>query len=322
MASCYRIIKATCIVINLIMHTLLLVMNYAANNRSGILFGNNSIGNMARKYSIEFTPAPLAFEIWELINAWTSVWIIYSLTHIFRTSVPDVLPPMFFVCFSLATVSNIAWTQLMSWEIIQPTTGFVFALMAFLYVTLLCSYAGLYKQRDHIGRLDFWIVQLLVNNGIAVYATWVTVAALRSLSLNMTYFHGIKQELSASIVLGILALLTLIWFILENTLLKKHLLYTLTIYPVSIWVLAACVIFNFDRVAPVNRAIIQALLAMSCTFYMEKICRLIWCAVQMRRDTQAVDGLEMSPASYHQNTEQKYTHRVEDHNQGCHDTRS
>ena len=124
MASCYRVMKAVCIVLNLIMYTLLLVMNYAANNRSGILLGNSSIREMTRKYSIEFSPAPFAFEIWKLVNAWTSVWILYSATHIFRKSVPDVLPAFFFVSFTLATIANIAWTQFMSWEIIPPTTGF------------------------------------------------------------------------------------------------------------------------------------------------------------------------------------------------------
>jgi len=155
MASCYRVIKAVCIALNLIMYTLLLVMNYAANNRSGILLGNSSIREMTRKYSIEFSPAPFAFEIWKLVNAWTSVWILYSATHIFRTSVPDVLPAFFFVSFTLATIANIAWTQFMSWEIIPPTTGFAFAMMIFLYAALLCSYAGLHKQRYHIRKLDF-----------------------------------------------------------------------------------------------------------------------------------------------------------------------
>lgn len=71
--------------------------------------------------------------------------------------------------------------------------------------------------------------------------TWVTVAALRSLALNMIYFQGIKHEFAVTIGLGILALSTVIWFILENTLLKEHLQYTITIYPVLIWVMAASV---------------------------------------------------------------------------------
>ena len=314
MASFYRIIKASCIILNLIMYTLLLVMNYAANNSSGILFGNKSIGQMARKYYIEFNPAPWAFDIWKLVNAWTSVWILYSLTHIFRRSVPDVLTPFFFVCFSLATVSNMAWTLFMSWEIIKATTGFVFALMAFLYLALICSCVGLYKQRYFIRQFDFWVIHLLVNNGIAVYATWVTVAAFRSLALTMIYFHGVKQEFAVTIVLGILALSMVIWFILENTLFRDHFLYTVTIYPVLIWVFVASVIFNFNRVSRVNNAIMEALLAMSCTFFLGKIFLLFWRVMQKRRKTRAAADIAMSEIPQNpepSSSEQRYTVKME-----------
>ena len=297
------------------MYTLLLVMNYAAKNKSGILFGNKSIGQMARRYSIELSPAPWAFDIWKLVNAWTSLWILYSLTHIFRRSVPDVLSPFFFVCFTLSTVSNMAWTQFMSWEIMKATTGFVFALLAFLYAALICSYAGLYRQRYFIRQLDFWVIHLLVNNGIAVYATWVTVAALRSLALIMTYFHGIKQELAVTIALGILALSMVIWFILENTLLKEHLLYTITIYPVLIWVLVASVILNFNRVSRINNAFMEVLLAMSCMFFLGKISILIWSVVQKRRETRAVADIQMTEITQDP-AEQKYTNKMEVQNEG------
>ena len=187
MGCCYRVVKAVCIVLNLILYSLLLVMKYAANNRSGILFGKSSVWEMTRKYSIEFCPVPLAFQIWKLVNAWTSLWILYSVTHIFRTSVPDVLPAFFFVSFTLANIANIAWTQLMSWEIVPPTTGCSFAMMIFLYAALLCSYAGLHKQLYYIVILDFWIIQRLVNNGIAIYATRATITAFRGLALSMIW---------------------------------------------------------------------------------------------------------------------------------------
>ena len=314
MVNCYRVIKAVCVVLNMIMYTLLLVMNYASNNSSGILFGNKSIGQVARKYYIEFNPAPWAFDIWKLVNAWTSAWILYSLTHIFRKRVPDVLSPFFFVFFTLATLSNMAWTQFMSWEIIKVTTGCVFALMVFLYASLACSYTGLYKQRYFIRRLDFWFIHLLVNNGIAVYATWATVAALRSLALTVTYFHGLKQEFAVTIALGILAVSIVVWFILENTIFKEDLLYTLTIYPVLIWVLAASVIFNFNRVSRLNESIMEALLAVSCTFFIGRILLVVWRIVENRRETRAIADLAMTeiPHKSDENPEQKYTNKSSD----------
>ena len=314
MVNYYRVVKAVCIVLNMIMYTLLLVMNYASNNSSGILFGNKSIGQVARKYYIEFNPAPWAFDIWKLVNAWTSLWILYTLTLIFRKRVPDVLSPFFFVSFTLATVANMAWTQFMSWEIIKVTTGCVFALMVFLYVSLACSYCGLYKQRYYIRRFDFWVIHLLVNNGIAVYATWVTVAALRSLALTVTYFHGMKQEFAVTIALGILGVSIVVWFILENTVFKEDLLYTLTIYPVLIWVLVASVVLNFNRVSRLNEAIMEALLAVSCTLFIGRIALVVWRIVDRRRETRAVADLAMTeiPQKSDENPEQKYTNKSGD----------
>lgn len=310
MASCYRVLKALCIVLNLVMYTLLLVMNYASNNKSGILFGNKSLAQMARKYYTEFNPAPWAFEIWKLVNAWTSLWILYSLTHI-RRNVPDVLTPLFFVCFTMASVFNMAWTQFTSWDIINPATGFVFAILIFLYATLFCSYSGLYKQRYYIRRSEFWFIQLFLNNGIAVYATWVTVAALRSLALNMTYRHGIRQEYAVTTVLGILALWMVIFFILENTLFKEHLLYTLTVYPVLIWAFVTSVIFNLKRVSRTNNALMEVLLAVSCTFFVGKIFLLIWNVVRRNREIRAAADITMSEMPKTDQQHEKYTDKSE-----------
>ena len=316
MVDCYRVIKNMCIVLNMIMYTLLLVMNYASNNSSGILFGNKSIGQVARKYFIEFNPAPWAFDIWKLVNAWTAVWILYSLTHVFRKRVPDVLSAFFFVFFTLSSLADIAWTQFMSWEFIKVTTGCNFGIMLFLYASLACSYTGLYKQRYYIRRLDFWVIHLLVNNGIAVYTTWITVAALRSLAVTITYFHGIKQELAVTIALGILGVSIVVWFILENTVFKDDLLYTWTIYPVLIWVLAASVIFQFNRVSRLNTVIMQALLAVSCTFFIGRIFLVLWRIVSKTYETRATVDIAMSeiPQTSDAIHEQKYTDKTD--NQG------
>ncbi|XP_022804362.1 uncharacterized protein LOC111341654 [Stylophora pistillata] len=311
MVDCHRVIKAACIILNMIMYTLLLVMNYAANNKSGILFGNKSVGQVVRKYSIEFSPAPYAFEIWKLVNAWTALWILYTLTYIFRQRVPDVLSPYFFVCFTMATVSNMAWTQFISWELIKVAIGFVFAMVVFLYASLACSFAGLYKQRYFIGRFDYWVIHTLVNNGIAAYATWVTVAALRSLALTLTYFLDIQRELSVTIALGILTLLIVVWFILENTFFREDLLYTITIYPVLIWIFVASIILNLNPVSRLNTAIMQSLLAVSCTLFIGKISLMVWKITEKCRDTRAIADLAMAEITprFEENREQKYTDR-------------
>lgn len=106
-----------------------------------------------------------------------------------------------------------------------------------------------------------------------------------------------------------------IWFILENTLLKEHLLYTITIYPVLIWVLVASVILNFNRVSRINNAFLEVLLAKSCMFFLGKIFILIWSVVQKRRETRAVADIQMTEITQNP-TEQKYTNKMEVQNEG------
>jgi len=107
-----------------------------------------------------------------------------------------------------------------------------------------------------------------------------------------------------------------VWFILENTVFKDDLLYTWTIYPVLIWVFAASVIFQFNRVSRLNTVIMQALLAVSCTFFIGRIFLVIWRIVNKRFETRAIVDIAMSeiPQQSNATREQKYTEKTD--NQG------
>ena len=307
MVSFYRAIKTACIVLNTAMYVLLLVMNYASSHSSGIMFGNQSIGKVARKYYTEFNPAPWAFDIWKLVNAWTVAWIFYSLSHIFRRNTLDVLNAPFFAFFSLATVANMAWTLFMSWEIIRATAVFVFLLVAFLYASLAVSYVGLYRHRYSIVAFDFWAIQLLINNGIAVYATWTTVAALRGLAVIMTYYHGLEQDMAVTVVLGILTVTILVWYVLENTILEKNLRYTLTIYPVLIWVFVASVVMNFNPVNAANTAIMRVLLTVSCMFCVARLCNVL----RFIRPKKKSNNADVAMSEIIEGTPQTYTEKAD-----------
>ena len=130
------------------------------------------------------------------------------------------------------------------------------------------------------------------------------------------YFHGVDRELAVTVALGVTALAMIMWFTLENTLWKQHLLYTLTIYPLLIWTFTTSVILNLNHVSHINTVIMDALLPMSGTFFIAKTCLPTYNVVQKRKHAQASVDIEISetPRAQSKQGKQKYTPKREDHN--------
>ncbi|TMS16419.1 hypothetical protein E3U43_013712 [Larimichthys crocea] len=66
-------------------------------------------------------------------------------------------------------------------------------------------------------------------------------------------------------------------FILENSVLDKHVRYILTIYPAVIWALTGVFTKNYDAAAPTrNNIFIAAQLAVACTLFVSRVVLVIW----------------------------------------------
>lgn len=289
--------QAVAIVVNVILFALVLFINACASNVDGPLnwlFGNLSTGEVSDKYYLEITPAGWAFSIWGLIYTWQLLWIIYSLSLLCRKNVPEVLSPLFFLFYMLANVCNVSWIVLFSWEKIQICAFVLFATLFCLCATLAVSYWRMNKlHTDKFPKFDFWAIQILVNNGIALYATWCTVASLLNLAMAISYFHGVKQDVASTISLSILSVEIFVWFILENTVLERFLRYTVTIYPVLIWALSASIAKNFDP-AKRNSIFTVVLLSAACALFFARIMHMIWRAktrkVQRNKDLKLLES--------------------------------
>lgn len=289
--------QAVAIVVNVILFALVLFINACASNVDGPLnwlFGNLSTGEVSDKYYLEITPAGWAFSIWGLIYTWQLLWIIYSLSLLCRKTVPEVLSPLFFLFYMLANVCNVSWIVLFSWEKIQICAFVLFATLFCLCATLAVSYWRMNKlHTDKFPKFDFWAIQILVNNGIALYATWCTVASLLNLAMAISYFHGVKQDVASTISLSILSVEIFVWFILENTVLERFLRYTVTIYPVLIWALSASIAKNFDP-AKRNSIFTVVLLSAACALFFARIMHMVWRAktrkVQRNKDLKLLES--------------------------------
>ena len=279
MANTNQAFKIAATTINLLVFIVVIVLNYAANDPIDgpfrHLFGNATTGGASRKFYIEITPASWAFSIWGLIYIWQGAWIIYSLTLLCRKDAPNVISPVLLVVYSLASVANASWIVVWSHEWIQICSFLLFAISFFLYGTLATSYKTVNLGTKGIPKRDFIAMQVLVNNGVAVYATWCTIASLLNLTMAIAYFHGVDQDVASTISLVILAVEVVVWFSLENTILDKFVRYTLSVYPVVIWALSASINKNWD-LAKRNSIISLVLLAVACTLFVARVVIVVW----------------------------------------------
>ncbi|XP_028290446.1 uncharacterized protein LOC114454296 isoform X3 [Gouania willdenowi] len=124
----------------------------------------------------------------------------------------------------------------------------------------------------------FWTkmsLKPLVQNGVAVYATWATLSSL----LNMTIYLQHRTE-TPTCDCALLALLLLLmellgWFLLENFYLDEHVRYILTIYPVvTLWLTG--VLRNFESSDTQVYTFAAFILAISVILFVVRVVLVTW----------------------------------------------
>ncbi|XP_060070093.1 uncharacterized protein LOC132550096 [Ylistrum balloti] len=217
----------------------------------------NTTGEISNVFRLQITPAGWTFSIWGFIYAWQALWLIYALTTICRKTksgtyiyLLPVLPPVIYVSYILNNIANVAWlfvwdTQEIVWSLV------VIALTPItLYVALFFSFRRLYHNLGKLNKenavKDIWLIRLLVQNGMAFYATWVTIATLLNVAMVMTYKGGISNEDACTAVLGMLSAIIATWVILENTVFDRYVRYTFSPYITLTMALGGVVSKNYD----------------------------------------------------------------------------
>lgn len=79
---------------------------------------------------------------------------------------------------------------------------------------------------------------VIIQNGISLYCTWLTIASLISLSIVQIYLLGVDVKTSGTICFTVLAVVIVLLAILENTLLEPYLANVYTSWLVVIWALS------------------------------------------------------------------------------------
>ncbi|XP_068796791.1 uncharacterized protein [Struthio camelus] len=275
--------------------TVMVILN--AGNATGLFKGlfQSTPGNISGKYNTDFTPAGKTFLIWNVIYAWQLAWLLYALSGICRRNElgcvylePDLLPIPFYVTWILNNGLNVGWLFLWDREYLLPALVFLAALTFATCAAVFISHRALnihvmWFAKAH--KAELWLIRILVQNGLVLYATWTTIATLLNFAVVLIYKWNVSNEKATTASLSILALSLVIWFYLENLFLDKYVHYNLTVYPVIITALTGSACKNFSLSSPTTNGIfIVVLLAMTSVIFAVRLGLVIW-----RRRKQLLD---------------------------------
>ncbi len=174
---------------------------------------------MSARANTLITPAGWTFGVaWSLIYLWQGLWLLYDIATIFiKTNngylyrQPSILTPIFHFFIIANFAFNITWLFIFAEEkfwvsiiIIKYRTQRIiikkiyfkkpsFAVLALivltLYISLVISHRNIYDA-DVLFKVNqryIWLYRIFVNNGLAFYATWVTIATMLNFAIALTY---------------------------------------------------------------------------------------------------------------------------------------
>ncbi|OXB62611.1 hypothetical protein ASZ78_011240, partial [Callipepla squamata] len=291
-------LKIFLMLLSLATFTVMVILN--AGNATGLFKGlfRTTPGNISDKYSTDFTPSGWTFLIWNVIYAWQLAWLLYALSGICRRyspcpchrwwrvkppfcsslnelgcvyMKPDLLPIPFYMAWILNNGFNVGWLFLWDREYLLPALLLLAALTFTTGVALFISHRALsihstWFLKGH--QADLWLTRILVQNGLALYATWTTIATLLNFAVVLIYKWDVSNETATTASLSILTLMLVMWFCQENFFLDKYARYNLTIYPVVIIALTGSMCKDFSASSPTtNGVFIVVLLALTCFIF-------------------------------------------------------
>ncbi|KAM6990636.1 uncharacterized protein LKV04_010055 [Tautogolabrus adspersus] len=269
-------------IIVIILCTLVFVAVLVVNALAGAGKGpfHSSTGNVSARYETNITPAGWTFSIWGVIYTWLTLMVLYLTSYVFRGSwAQSLLPYAFYFCWLSNMVMNIIWLVL--WDREAMLAAMVILILvtisnycALFFCCFATDYYGLWLQTYH--RKDLFCLRALVQNGLAVYTTWTSIASLINFSLVLQLW-GVDKSTAATASLCILFGEVVTWFILEHWVLDRWVRYILTVYPVVIVALVGNILkhFNADDPTP-NSVFMVILLVLACVLLLFRLCTVIW----------------------------------------------
>ncbi len=237
-----------------------------------------SIGNVSDQYFLDFTPGGWAFSIWGFIYTWQALWHIYGWSFVCRPKATRSISLVTYWLFGVANFGNITWVYLWGNYQIVAALPFIIAIPILLILSLSFTAWRTYKstsalQKNHWTKADLWATRILVHNGIAFYATWVSIAWLINVAVVAHYFGSLSLTDAGTLSLSLLLLEILVWFFLDIVLLDRFTRYIQSVYIVLFVATTAIVTEHWNRAdeEPRNHQFALALVLLVAVLQIAKI---------------------------------------------------
>ncbi len=195
-----KIVLLSLIIINCIVYAVMIFFNIAAGQPIGIF--KNKTGDISDANQVNITPAGATFATWGVIYAWQTLWLIYNVVLIFLKKNnnrlyydPPVLTITFHIFILFNFIFNAGWLALWDSQYFSASLALIVLMLLTLYIAAFISHKNIVRVESYLEdrRWVIWLYRLLVNNGLAFYAAWLTVATLLNLAIAITYEWARKQ---------------------------------------------------------------------------------------------------------------------------------
>lgn len=249
MANTKQILQIVICVANALLFTGTIIVNFTS---MGQFENQNSTGGQFANYTLDITPATYAFSIWGLIYAWQAAWIIYSIVNLFRgPELTFLISPKFLIAYMGSNVANMSWIFVAAvaekMKILLPVSSVI---LWAIFFCLVAAMIGVSLQIQHKRsvllkagyRKDPWLMIVLVQNGVGMYATWCSVASPLNSAISLCYFHGVEMTLAGTVGLTIVALEVVLFVPMDFVALDRWTRYLITPHLTLIWALSAILI--------------------------------------------------------------------------------
>jgi hypothetical protein len=282
------IIEIVCLVFVSFVTVLAFIINTFSAIGDPATFGfRNSTGNISDLYSTLITPDYWTFSIWSVIYVWQAIWLLYGWTFVFRPQFKKTITPLAYLVYSIANIGNIIWIYLWGNSFPEAAFPFLIIITIALWSTISIQVFYLYRIASKpptkyltAFKIDFYITQIVVVNGVVIYATWCSIATLINLSIVLQYFINVEDITTGIIALVILTIELGVYFTLENTILDRFLRFVFMTYVVVIWALLGVLSRNYyedPNLAPIATSIYTLVLV--CISVLMLVTRIILCVV-------------------------------------------
>lgn len=91
-----------------------------------------------------------------------------------------------------------------------------------------------------------WLVRGLIQNGLAFYATWTTIATLINFAITLSYEGDVSVKTSSTIALAILTVELVSWISLDIVLFDNFTRYSLTPYLTVVVAISGVISKNYN----------------------------------------------------------------------------